>query len=1543
MLGHNEALAAVAAVAVDDPPEPGGWALRGVREESDLLALVLAGRDLEPNRRRLAEALDGLGQRHRTRLLEAWAPQVGAELSRWWEWSAALPYAGDSWGAPVLRSPQEDLTHPARIGHLVKLLRVVRRHPRDLRWIATYAPWLGFGYGDQVGLLLASAVSHGDNAVRDRLVDALHGTGDQPASGVHAVVGLLAASDAYGWAAVEQLVLGAGREDGLRRLVVGNLVFAHPTALQRMLIRLADHDLARFASVTESLATWLGEEVSPRQADLLAGHLRTFADYLAGPPGPGLLRSLPGVEVHLALRAIGVRDVVAATRMALDVARSEQADVRLASLRFLGATGFLVALQEAIAHLDDPDPRVAAVAWAVLHRHPYELAANTDVLMDRETAVRAVAGLPEPGSGTSKVTAGLVGRYDVSTGRDRRVEVLAGYLAPDDLDLADELLDRAPIDARTTHVLRLAHDPERNRPRLIGFLADKAELPRTFAQGALERTTSPLTLDEAVRLEGLLTGSRAEVRSAALQLLLARQTPDAARDSAVRLLKGKAAQQRAGRELAGALGMAVPPAGAATRAPRRPTTKPEPVLPPVPDWHAGLAVLDGPRTEPATPAARPDWSAVHAAVPLLLDSLAAVPDLDEQAIEEWSWRAPGVALPTSLSAWWEETRPRLSGGGVECLVIGLLWHQATNPHTDEWYRRLGAEVLGPDLHRLREQEHLARAIGAVGTALVEPAWISWALDLFETTIVRAGDPRSVRQHDTVPRLVEARWLDRGLVDNDALARLWGLLRHLEAGAWRTSPKIAAAALDRGVATPADFASALLNGYRLDDFTSVNPPGWIADDSRARALARELVQAAAWRVAAGPGNDDAGSFDVGNLLHQARRVEGVGLLVHALVRLDRKPLVTGYLFGADPHHQLCQLVRISRPAPSDSATSFAAVVSASRIHEKRLLELALYAPQWAAWVEGALARPGLESASWWLKAHTKGDDWQVDRELVGEWAAAVARHTPLSEEDLGRGAADAAWFHRVHEQLGDVQLDALLKVAKVAGSAGGHKRAELFARALRGRVTEDELVRAVTEKRHQDSVRALGLLPLPEADPERRDVLLRRHELLRGFVASDRSSGSARRASETTAVEVGMENLARTAGYADPQRLTWAMEREAVSDLAAGPVSVADGDLVVTLAIAADGGPELTVRRGDKPLASVPKASARHEGIAALKARATGLRTQAARMRASLEQACVLGEELEAAELDELLGHPVLRAMVADLVLVSAEGTLGFATGTAAVLHDENGDEVPADGSPMRIAHPFDLLSSGRWSTYQQALFSGRRKQPFRQVFRELYVPVPGEGPESPRYAGQQVQVRKAHALLTGRGWVFDWDAGFGRTFHRQGWTAWCSGEDLQPGTGVEDGTIGTVHFARPGAWEPVPLEEVPGRLFSEVMRDLDLVVSVAHSSGVDPEASMSTVESRVALLRETCRLLGLDNVEVADRFAQVAGSLGSYRVHLGSGVVHREPGGSVFLVPVAEQHRGRVFLPFADDDPRTAEVVSKVLLLARDAEIRDPAIRAQLV
>jgi hypothetical protein len=50
----------------------------------------------------------------------------------------------------------------------------------------------------------------------------------------------------------------------------------------------------------------------------------------------------------------------------------------------------------------------------------------------------------------------------------------------------------------------------------------------------------------------------------------------------------------------------------------------------------------------------------------------------------------------------------------------------------------------------------------------------------------------------------------------------------------------------------------------------------------------------------------------------------------------------------------------------------------------------------------------------------------------------------------------------------------------------------------------------------------------------------------------------------------------------------------------------------------------------------------------------------------------------------------------------------------------------------------------------------------------------------------------------------------------------------------------------------------------------------------------------------------------------------------------------VVIAFLPAQHRGRLFLPFADDDPRTAKVVSKTLLPARDDEIDDPVILVQL-
>lgn len=367
----------------------------------------------------------------------------------------------------------------------------------------------------------------------------------------------------------------------------------------------------------------------------------------------------------------------------------------------------------------------------------------------------------------------------------------------------------------------------------------------------------------------------------------------------------------------------------------------------------------------------------------------------------------------------------------------------------------------------------------------------------------------------------------------------------------------------------------------------------------------------------------------------------------------------------------------------------------------------------------------------------------------------------------------------------------------------------------------------------------------------------------------------------------------------------------------------------------------------RALSAVPPAAKKDKRVAELLARRTGLRRTASRVRQSLEQSMCRGDVFAAAELRELFANPMLSPLLARVVFVG-EGVLGYPVDGGRGLADFAGKVEPVKKDErLRIAHPVDLLATKRWDRWQHNCFARERVQPFKQVFRELYAVTASErqdgGDFSRRYAGHQVNPRQAVALLTARGWLVALEQGVSRTFHELGLTAWVSfQESFQTPAEVDGLTLEGVLFTRRGEWGRLRVATIDPRVFSEVMRDVDLVVSAAHRGGVDPEASASTVQMRAALVRETCELLKLTNVRLKESHVLVKGELADYTIHLGSAVTHRQPGGALHIVAVHSQHRGRLFLPFADDDPKTAEVVSKVLLLARDRDIQDPNLLAQV-
>jgi hypothetical protein len=657
----------------------------------------------------------------------------------------------------------------------------------------------------------------------------------------------------------------------------------------------------------------------------------------------------------------------------------------------------------------------------------------------------------------------------------------------------------------------------------------------------------------------------------------------------------------------------------------------------------------------------------------------------------------------------------------------------------------------------------------------------------------------------------------------------------------------------------------------------------------------------------------------------------------------------------------RLVKRCFPTPEDTPEAFAErmrdLVKRKVIAADVPLQLAFINPRWVFNVEHYLGLTGLSEAVWWFFAHMPFETPNLPESLEKQifearkgakdipdpWEVMVHERTTLSDEDREEGAVDTAWFQRVFNVVGPKRWQELMDACKFACNDNSYRNAMRLADVLRGKGKRNDLIREVRVRKLKESVRLLGLMPLATGDKREAD-LQQRWKAIAEYRKYARGLSPLSREDAIRTGEIGLANLARTAGYADPNRLVWAMEWNEIQDLAGGPIVAKVGDVTVSLALDDQAQPVLTVQRGEHVLKAVPPKVRKQKAVATLLERRTALKQQASRIRYSLEAMMIRGDTFRGDELPELLKHPLVARNLTRL-LILGEGIAGYPVANGKALEDHAGKKEPVKKDEvLRLAHPLDLLASKDWHNWQAHLFRIERVQPFKQVFRELYVVTQAERADktfSQRYSGQQVNPRQAMALFGSRGWRTS--AGVTKTFSEQDLVAEV---EFQSGVGtpleVEGLTLDRVHFHRRGEWAPLPLADIPGRLFSEVMRDLDLVVSVAHVGGVDPEASASTMQMRASLASELCSLLNIKNVKVKEPHLLIDGQLAKYSLHLGSGTVHKMPGGALCIVSVPAQHRGRLFLPFADDDPRTAEVIAKLLLLARDDEIQDPGILDQL-
>jgi len=587
--------------------------------------------------------------------------------------------------------------------------------------------------------------------------------------------------------------------------------------------------------------------------------------------------------------------------------------------------------------------------------------------------------------------------------------------------------------------------------------------------------------------------------------------------------------------------------------------------------------------------------------------------------------------------------------------------------------------------------------------------------------------------------------------------------------------------------------------------------------------------------------------------------------------------------------------------------------------------------------------GLSHSFEWYQEICHALDWSKLEELIyylhemtgfntGQWRSGIR---PSSDEESG--VVDRDKVKEIYDGLGEERYKKVMRLLKSQNV--GLNESIFLIEATLGRNREE--VEKRFAKRSQIAVKALGALPGED--------ILECYIALRQFAKEANRYKAQRKNHERAAAAVGLKNLLAVSEYNDLTALEWAMEakmregREAEIE-----THVMAGEYEARLEF--EGGKaELKYSRGDKQLKNAPAALKKNEAFVKLKEYHAELKDQYVRFRETLENMMVYATWLTQAELESLIQNPVSKGLLERILLAGESGAIGLLSSDGDSLINCSGGTLPLP-QKWSIAHSFDLYQADTLSAWQKYLFAQQITQPFKQVFRELYIITPAERDTatfSNRYAGCPVDSRKAGALLGNRGWICpgEDEADARKEFSQAGLVA-CIGltGHYQYLTDTDVLTVGEARFCKKGTWRGIPLEDVPQRLFSEVMRDGDLLVSVAGTSD-EAFASPSTIETRKQILGNLIHLLGLKNVTIGEEnFLHIEGKLANYRIHIASANIHIEPGNYLCVVPdwKKKSSRRKLFLPFEDEDMKFAEVVSKMLLLVSDDKIKDGSILSQI-
>jgi len=353
-----------------------------------------------------------------------------------------------------------------------------------------------------------------------------------------------------------------------------------------------------------------------------------------------------------------------------------------------------------------------------------------------------------------------------------------------------------------------------------------------------------------------------------------------------------------------------------------------------------------------------------------------------------------------------------------------------------------------------------------------------------------------------------------------------------------------------------------------------------------------------------------------------------------------------------------------------------------------------------------------------------------------------------------------------------------------------------------------------------------------------------------------------------------------------------------------------------------------------------------------------------------------------------LRHPLVGWLAARLAwtFISADGSQavrGFPDPATGGVRTPAGAVPVPPGCLVQLVHPV-TLDAGDLAVLRRLCESLGIRQPVRQLWRETYRITAAErdtGLYTERYRGHILRFAQAYGLARRRGWAGGflsgaWDGGDTAAARRDYPAAglrvsWAMArlDDLSCEVAVDLCSTERAWFSPldDAVMTPVPLADVPAEVFSEAMRDLDLVVSVTTVAN-DPawleeyrgQPVIDQYWERIArggldqlrthrreILAPFCAGPASQRYQLTDRELIVTGSLASYRIDLATANVRTEPAGKWLsfdtrTAPPADYPAGIPGLPALDDDEILQRILIRAAILADDEQLASRKILKQI-